>query len=288
MGRVEGKVALITGAARGQGRNHAVRLAEQGADIIALDRCADVDSVPYPMASPADLATTAALVEKLDRRIVTARVDVRDPAALRDAINAGIEELGRLDVVVAQAAVSSLGSEPDTEFGTQVWMDTVDINLVGVINTVHAALPRLSPGASVIATGSLVALRPRRAYDQAGPGSAGYKYAKLALAHYVHELATALAPRRIRVNAVHPTNVDSPMLHNDATYRQFRRDLDNPTRADAEKVFHTVHAMPDPYVDPDDISNAVLYLASDESRFVTGMQLRVDAGGYLLVNEFRP
>jgi SDR family mycofactocin-dependent oxidoreductase len=284
MGRAEGKVALITGAARGQGRNHALRLAQEGADIVAIDLCADIDSVPYALATSDDLETTCRLVEKLDRRIVAVRADVREPSAMRAAVARGIDELGRLDVVVAQAAVSSLGAE----LGTRAWVDTVDVNLVGVVNTVHAAFPHLSAGASVIATGSLVALRPRKAYDKAGPGSAGYKYAKLALAHYVHELATALAPERIRVNAVHPTNVDSPMLHNDATYRQFRRDLENPTRAEAEEVFATIHAMPDPYVDPDDISHAVVYLASDESRFVTGMQLRVDAGGYLMVNEFRP
>lgn len=284
MGRVSGKVVLVTGAGRGQGRNHCLRLAAEGASVIAVDLCADIASVPYPMASAEDLKETARLVEAQGVGALAVRADVRDRSAVLDAVRRGLAEFGRLDVVVAQAAVSALGAE----LGTPAWTDSVDVNLLGVINTVHAAVPHLSAGASVIATGSLVGLRPRRAYDKAGPGSAGYKYSKLALSHYVHELATALAPENIRVNAVHPTNVDSPMLHNDATYQQFRRDLESPTRADAEEVFGVMHPMPIPYVAPDDISNAVLYLASDESRYVTGMQLRVDAGGYLMVNEFHP
>jgi NAD(P)-dependent dehydrogenase (short-subunit alcohol dehydrogenase family) len=199
------------------------------------------------------------------------------------AVAQTIAEFGRLDVVVANAAVSALGMETN-----QAWVDTVDTNLVGVINTIHAAYPHLKPGASIIAIGSLVAIRPRRAYDEAGPGSAAYKYAKLAVAQYVHELATALAPELIRANVIHPTNVESPMLLNDATYRQFRRDLDSPTREDAQQHFPIVHAMPIPYVEQDDISHAVVYLASDESRYLTGNQLRVDAAGYLKVNPFRP
>lgn len=282
MGRVAGKVALITGAARGQGRNHARRLAEEGADIVAVDLCTSFKSVPYPMATEEDLQETARQVEAAGRRVITVRADVRSSAEMADAVQAAVAEFGRLDIVVAQAAVSALGAE----LTNQSWVDTVDINLVGVINTVHAAYPHLRSGASIIAVGSLVGLRPRRAYDKAGPGSAGYKYSKLAVAHYIHELATTLAPDMIRANAVHPTNVDSPMLQNDATYRQFRPDLDNPTREDAEPAFPIVHAMPVPYATPDEISHAVVYLASDESRLVTGLQLRVDAGGYIKANPF--
>jgi SDR family mycofactocin-dependent oxidoreductase len=283
MGRVAGKVVLITGAARGQGRNHAVRLAAEGADIVAVDLCADIATVPYPMATPLDLRDTVKAVEALDRRCLGVQADVRNPLAMADAVRQTIAEFGRLDVVVANAAVSALGMETN-----QAWVDTVDTNLVGLINTIHAAYPHLKPGASIIAIGSLVALRPRRAYDEAGPGSAAYKYAKLAVAQYIHELATALAPELIRANVIHPTNVESPMLLNDATYRQFRRDLDSPTREDAQQHFPIVHAMPIPYVDQDDISHAVVYLASDESRYLTGNQLRVDAAGYLKVNPFRP
>lgn len=279
-----GKVVLITGAARGQGRHQAIALAEQGADIIALDLCADIDSVPYPLATPADLDGTTKFVAETGRRVVAVQADVRERGEMFRAVGAAVAELGRLDVVVAQAGISALGAE----LPVAAWTDTVDVNLVGVINTVHAAMPHLHAGASIVATGSLVGLRPRRAYDEAGPGSAGYKYAKRALAHYVHELATALAPGSIRVNAVHPTNVDTPMLQNDSIYRQFRRDLPNPTREDAEPSFGVMHPMPVPFVDAADITNAVLYLASDESRYVTGMQLRVDAGGYLTVQEYKP
>jgi SDR family mycofactocin-dependent oxidoreductase len=284
MGRVEGKVVLVTGAARGQGRNHAVRLAAEGADIIAVDLCSDIPTVPYPMGTADELAQTAKAVEAAGRRCLAVQADVRNPVAMSEVVRRAIGEFGRLDVVVANAAVSALGSE----LTNQSWVDTVDVNLVGVINTVHAAFPHLKPGASIIAIGSLVSIRPRRAYDEAGPGSAAYKYAKLAVAQYVHELATALAPDMIRANVIHPTNVNSPMLQNDSTYRQFRRDLESPTREDAEPHFPVVHAMPVPYAEPDEISHAVVYFASDESRLVTGNQLRVDAGGYLKVNAFHP
>jgi SDR family mycofactocin-dependent oxidoreductase len=284
VGRVEDKVVLITGAARGQGRAQAIAMAQHGADVIALDLCADIDVIPYPLATPADLAETAALVAATGRRVIPVQADVRERAPLRAAVAQAVADLGRLDVVVASAGVTALGAD----LPRAAWTDTVDVNLLGVVNTVHAALPHLTAGASIVATGSLVGLRPRRAYDEAGPGSAGYKYAKLALAHYVHELATVLAPEQIRVNAVHPTNVDTPMLQNESIYRQFRRDLDHPTRADAEPFFGALHPMPVPFVEAADITHAVLYLASDESRYVTGMQLRVDAGGYLTVNELRP
>ena len=282
MGRVEGKVVIITGAARGQGRNHALRLAQEGADIVAIDVCEDIPTVKYPMATADDLAETVKLVEAQDRRCLAIRADVRSSDAMNDAVAQTIAEFGRLDVVIANAAVSALGKE----IGNQAWVDVVGINLLGAMNIIQASYPHLKPGASIIAIGSLVAIRPRRAYDDAGPGSAGYKYAKLALANYIHELATTLAPDMIRANVIHPTNVNSPMLQNDMTYHAFRPDLENPTREDAEKLFSIVHAMPIPYVEPDDITNAVLYLASDESRYMTGNQLRVDAAGYLKVNAF--
>ncbi|MFC4948275.1 mycofactocin-coupled SDR family oxidoreductase [Pseudonocardia sp. GCM10023141] len=284
MGRVENKIVLITGAARGQGRSHAVRLAGEGADIVAIDLCADIDSVPYPLGTAVELAETAALVEKQGRRALTVTADVREPAAMREAVAAALAEFGRLDVVIAQAGIAPLG----TGTGRQALMDTVDVNLVGVLNTLHATVPHLEPGASVIATGSLAALRPRSSTGTGGLGSVGYKFAKQSLARYVHDLATALAPEQIRVNAVHPTNTDTEMLHNEGMYRMFRPDLESPTRAEAEASFPSMNAMPVPYVQPEDVSHAVVYLASDESRFVTGMQLRVDAGGYLKVHDWRP
>jgi SDR family mycofactocin-dependent oxidoreductase len=282
-GRVAGKVVLITGAARGQGRSHAVRLAAEGADIVAIDLCADIESVPYPLGTEADLAETARLVEALDRRILTVRADVREPSQVRAAVERGLDEFGHLDVVVAQAGIAPVG----TGQPLQSLLDTVDVNLGGVLNTLHATIPHLTSGASVIATGSLSALRPRSSSGSGGPGAVGYKFAKQSLAHYVHELATVLAPRRIRVNAIHPTNTDTEMLHNAGMYRLFRPDLDEPTREQAEAGFPAMNAMPVPYVQPEDVSHAVVYLASEESRFVTGMQLRVDAGGYLKVHEYR-
>jgi SDR family mycofactocin-dependent oxidoreductase len=279
MGRVQGKVAFITGAARGQGRSHAIRLAEEGADIIAVDLCHDLETVGYPLSTPDDLKETARLVEKLDRRIVTAEADVRDRSQLTAALERGIAELGKVDVVVAQAGIAGMKGQPPL----QAWTDGVDTMLLGTINAIQAALPHLPDGASIIATGSVAAFMDPLPLQQVGtdPGGAAYMYAKRAIANYVHELARNVAPRMIRVNAVHPTNCDTPMLQSEPMYRSFRPDLENPTREDAIPGFHSQQAMPIPWVEPVDISNMVLFLASDESRYVTGMQMRVDAGGYL-------
>lgn len=279
MGRVEGKVAFITGAARGQGRSHAVKLASEGADIIAVDICRDIETIQYPLSRPEDLEETARLVEKSGRRIVTVQADVRDGAQLRDALARGVEELGRLDIVVAQAGIAGMKGQPQW----QAWTDVIDTNLVGVINTIHAALPYLDDGASIIATGSTAALMDLAKVDQPGkdPGGVAYMVAKRALSMFVHEIATHLAARKIRANVVHPTNVNTPMLQSEPMYRSFRPDLEHPTRADAEPAFFVQQAMPVPYIEPEEISNAVLFLASDESRYITGAQLRVDAGGYL-------
>jgi len=193
-------------------------------------------------------------------------------------------ELGSLDIVVAQAGIAPMAGEPPM----QAWADVIDINLGGAINAIHAALPHLGEGASIIATGSVAAFMPNDVVASPGqdPGGTGYSYAKRALSDYIHELARALAPRRIRANAVHPTNVNTDMLHNDAMYRVFRPDLEQPTREEAELAFHSQQAMPLPYVEPVDISNAVVYLASEEARYVTGIQLRVDAGSYLKFHGF--
>jgi SDR family mycofactocin-dependent oxidoreductase len=284
MGRVQGKVAFITGAGRGQGRSHAVRLAEEGADIIAVDLCHDIDSLAYSLSTPDDLKETARLVEAQDRRIVAVQADVRERAQLRDAIERGIAELGKVDIVVAQAGI--IGQK--SEVPLQAWTDVVDTNLLGVINAVHAALPHLQAGASVIATGSTAAFMETLPMQQVGtdPGGIAYMVAKRMLSSYMHDLARELAPRQIRANVVHPTNVNTDMLHSEPMYRSFRPDLDHPTREDATPAFHVQQAMPIPWVEPLDISNAVLFLASDEARYVTGMQLRVDAGGYLKWYDF--
>lgn len=279
MGRVQGKVAFVTGAARGQGRSHAVKLAEEGADIIAVDICADIESIQYALSRPEDLAETTRLVEKTGRRIIAEQADVRDRAQLAAALERGIAEFGRLDIVVAQAGIAGMKGAPKW----QAWTDVIDTNLVGVINAVQAALPHLGAGASIIATGSTAALMELSKVDEPGkdPGGVAYMVAKRLLSQYIHEIATHLAASNIRANVVHPTNCNTPMLQSEAMYRSFRPDLEHPTRADAEPAFFVQQAMPVPYIEPEDISNAVLFLASDESRFITGAQLRVDAGGYL-------
>jgi SDR family mycofactocin-dependent oxidoreductase len=278
-GRVAGKVAFITGAARGQGRSHAIRLAEEGADIIAVDICKNYDTVGYAMATAEDLEETKNFVEKTGRRIVTAQADVRNEAELRSALDAGLAELGKIDIVVAQAGVAAMKGQPPM----QAWTDGINTNFVGTINAIQVALPHLQEGASIVATASAAALMDAHNKPNPGgdPGGMGYMVSKRLISEYVHYLATELAVRGIRANVIHPTNCNTDMLQSEPMYRSFRPDLENPTRADAEPVFGVQQAMKVNYIEPEDISNAVLWLASDESRFVTGMQLRVDAGGYL-------
>lgn len=280
MNRLAGKVAVVTGAARGQGRSHAVALAEEGADVILVDICTDIASNEYPLATPADLEETTTLVDKTGRRAIAAQVDVRDRTALATALHDAITALGGLDVIVANAGICPLGNH----IPAQGFIDAFDVDFLGVVNTVHVGLPHLQPGGSVIVTGSIAGLLPATGINGGtlqGPGGAGYALAKKMVKEYVKALALTLGPERIRINAVHPTNVNTDMLHNDAMYKTFRPDLDAPTRDDAEMTFPFLQAMPVPYVEPADISHAVIYLAADESRYVTGQQLFVDAGAGL-------
>ncbi|WP_194830009.1 mycofactocin-coupled SDR family oxidoreductase [Nocardia sp. XZ_19_231] len=285
MGRVQDKVVFITGAARGQGRAHAVRLAEEGADIIAVDICADIDTNAYPLATQADLDETVRLVEKLGRRAVARVADVRDPAALKNAVADGVAELGKLDAVVAQAGIAPLGPQQ----GIAAFLDAVTVDFNGVVHAVEAAMPHLPDGASIIATGSIAALIPASVDNPSnGPGGLGYSFAKRSVAAFVHDLATVLTSRKIRVNAIHPTNVNTDMLNSDIMYRSFRPDLENPTREDALVSFPATTGFGNPYVEPEDIAEMVLFLVSEESRYVTGMQMRVDAGGYVKKRQQQP
>src|SRR6478609_1031288 len=226
VGRVAGKVAFITGAARGQGREHAVRLAEEGADIIAVDVCTDIDTVGYPGATEADLDETAALVEKLDRRILTAKADVRDLDGLRAALQRGIDELGRPDIVVANAGISGT---PCTvaQIDESAWQTMLDINLTGVMHTTKVALPHMSDGrgGSIILVSSMLGLR-------GGGYMAAYASAKHALVGLKNSLANELAPQWIRVNSIRPGNILTPMIDNDQFRRTLRPDLDEPTMDD--------------------------------------------------------
>ncbi|MBH0122211.1 mycofactocin-coupled SDR family oxidoreductase [Rhodococcus sp. CX] len=277
MGRVQDKVVFITGAARGQGRAHAVRLAQEGAKIVGVDFCEDIKTNAYSMATPEDLAETVRLVEEAGGRMLSTIADVRDRQALTAAVEAGVAEFGRIDGVVAQAGICPLGTDDP-----QAFLDAFTIDFVGVVNAVEAALPHLADGGSIVATGSLAALLPGSTDNPTnGAGGLGYALAKRSIAAFVNDLAVVLGPKGIRVNAVHPTNVNTPMLHSEIMYRQFRPDLESPTREDAEPVFPVMTNMGVPYVEPEDVAEMVLYLLSDASRYVTGMQMRVDAGGYV-------
>jgi NAD(P)-dependent dehydrogenase (short-subunit alcohol dehydrogenase family) len=259
-------------------------LAEEGADIIAVDVCRDFESIGYPMARPEDLDDTAKLIEKTGRAVLTAEADVRDAGQLNEVLQRGVSELGRLDIVVAQAGVAGMAGDPPM----QAWRDVIETNLMGTINAIHVSLPHLADGASIIATGSTAALMDFSKKDNPGadPGGMAYVTSKRLLSQFVYDLSGVLAQRKIRANVIHPTNCNTDMLQSDPMYRQFRPDLQNPTRADAEPLFAVQQAMPIPYVEPEDISNAVLWLASDEARYVTGMQLRVDGGGYIKWYDF--
>jgi SDR family mycofactocin-dependent oxidoreductase len=274
MGRVEGKVAFITGAARGQGRSHAIRLAQEGADIIAVDIEGQIDSVPYGMGTAEDMAETVRQVEALDRRIVASKADVRDYAQLKSALDAGVAELGRLDIVSANAGIFSFGTLEDLE--DDVWQDMLDVNLTGVWHAAKAAIPHLKAGGnggSIILTSSDAGLF---AMENIGH----YVSAKHGVVGLMRTLALELAPHFIRVNSIHPTTVNTDMIQNSAAYELFAPDL-APEERTAEMLaprFQTINALPIPWVDPVDISNAVLWLASDEARYVTGVTLPVDAG----------
>ena len=243
VGSLEGKVAFITGAARGQGRSHAVRLAEEGANIIAADICETFDSMNYPLATPEDLAQTVKDVEALDRRIIAGQADVRVKSDLKGVLDAGLAEFGRLDIVVANAGVTAMKSPTPA----QAFIDGVDVDLQGVLNTVAITVPHLTQGSSIIVTGSPAGLMKGLIDNPAtGPGGAGYAWAKRTIASYVEAIALQLAPHMIRVNAIHPTNCNTTLLHNDDIYRAFRPDLENPTREDAMAVFPVMQAMPIP------------------------------------------
>lgn len=273
MGRLDGKVAFITGAARGQGRSHALRLAQEGADIIAIDLVHQIDTVPYAMATPDDLAETVRQVEALDRRIVAREADVRDYAAVSEAVEAGVAELGRLDIVSANAGIFSNG--PADTLSDVEWDDMIGVNLTGVWHTAKAAIPHLraAGGGSIIITSSTAGLK-------GFPNFVHYVASKHGVVGIMRTLALELAPDSIRVNTVHPTSVDTDMIQNQNMYDLFAPDYEpgTATREVFRERMDGMNALPVPWIEAVDISNAVLWLASDEARYVTGIQLPVDAG----------
>ena len=272
MGRAEGKVALITGAARGQGRSLALRLAEEGAVIVAIDAVRDFPSARYPMATPADFQETAALVEKFGRRVIAIEADVRDAPAMASAAARAVEELGRLDIVIANAGIATFS--PAATMSQETWTELIDINLNGVWNTIRPALPLMiegGRGGSIVLTSSVAGLKGLA-------NIAHYVAAKHGLVGLMRSLAAELGPHSIRVNTVNPTSVDTDMIRNLATMRAFRPDLDAVTEADFAEASRQQHLLPIPWVEAIDVSNAILWLVSDEARYVTGVALPVDAG----------
>jgi (+)-trans-carveol dehydrogenase len=277
VGLLDGKVAFVTGAARGQGRSHAIRLAQEGADIIAIDACATPDWLSYPLATEADLAQTVKDVEALDRRIVAEKADIRDLAAVQGVLDEGVAALGgRLDLVAANAAIISWPKDLWT-IDVAEFRELIDVTLTGTFITLKAAVPPMiaaGNGGSIVLTSSGAAIT-------AGKGLGDYKAAKNGVLALKDTLACELAGHFIRVNAICPTAVDTPMIHNESLHRAFRPDLENPGRDDVKAGFAEMNLLPVPWVDPVDISNAIVWLCSDAARYVTGITLPVDAGNQL-------
>ena len=279
-GRVDGKVAFITGAARGQGRSHAVRLAEEGADIIAIDICRGFERLDRACGHPGGPRRDRRHGQEPRPPHRHREVDVRDFDALKAAVDSGVEQLGRLDIVVANAGIGTTGVKLH-KMREDILDETIDVNLAGVWKTVKAAVPHLlagGRGGSIIITSSVGGTK---AYPQVGH----YVAAKHGVVGLMRTFAVELGQHSIRVNTVHPTHVNTPLLMNEPTYRLFRPDLENPGPDDLAPVCQSFHFLPIPWVEPVDISNAVLFLASDEARYITGVTLPVDAGSLPEVEE---
>ncbi len=271
MGRLEQKVAFITGAARGQGRAHAVRMAQEGADIVAVDLCAQIETVEYPMATAEDLDTTVQLVEELDRRVVAKQADVRDRDALAGAVEAGLAEFGHLDIVVANAGIAPIG---EAGRSPQAWQDAIDVLLTGVYHTLDVTVPSMverDMGGSIVITSSTAGLKGLgRHLEGVGAGFFAYTAAKHGVVGLMRLYANVLAPHRIRVNTLHPTGVNTPMVVNEPFARYIEGSFGVASGMQ--------NALPVNLIEPEDIANAAVWLCSDEARYVTGVTLPVDAG----------
>lgn len=273
MGRLDGKVVLISGVARSQGRSHALRFAEEGADVIGFDLLGEIKGSPSAPSTQADMDETVRQVEALDRRIIATKADVRDYAAVKAAVDDGVAQLGRLDVVLGNAGVFTAPSFAE-DMEDDIFMDTLDINVAGVWRTAKAAIPHLKKnesGGSIILTSSVAGL-------MGYPNFAHYVASKHAVVGLMRTLALELAPHHIRVNSVHPGSVNTVMVTNDTIAKLFRPDLENPTAADFAEVAKQMNPMGIEMLESYDISNAMVFLASDEARYITGVTLPVDAG----------
>ncbi len=271
MGRFDDKVVFVTGGARGQGRSHALAFAREGADIVVCDIAKQIDTVPYGMAVQADLDETARLVEKLDQRCVAITADVRSTAEVNAAVERAVSEFGRVDVLIANAGVLSL--TPVAEMTDQQWDDVIDTDLTGVFKPMRAIIPHMVAQASgrIIATASMA--------GRTGlPTVAHYCAAKWGVIGLVKSVAREVAANGVTVNAVCPTNVDTDMIHNESFYALFAPGVDNPSREDVIPGFQSLNAIPVPWIESIDISNAMMFLASPEARYITGEALHVSAG----------
>jgi (+)-trans-carveol dehydrogenase len=274
MGLLDGKVAFITGVARGQGRSHAVRLAAEGADIIGVDALRDYPTITYRMGTQEDLDETARLVEKAGRRMVARVADVRDRAALAAAVSDGTEAFGRLDIVSANAGISPPGA-PLWTLSPEEWDDVIGVNLTGVFNTLAVTVPPMlaaGNGGSIIVTSSGAGLKTFQ-------NLSSYNASKFGVIGLARTLANELATQRIRVNVIAPGTVGTPMVTaNEAQFPLFRPDLENPTLEDCKSAFASMMPMGEPWVEPEDISNMLVFLASDNARYITGTVFPVDQG----------
>ena len=271
MGKMSGKVVLITGGARGQGRSHAVRMAEEGADIILTDVCAQLPFVDYDMATVEDLAETVQMVEKLGRRCLSYVADARDVTKMRQVVDEAVSELGRLDTVLINHGISTR-HDIHTEDADEIWDLVVDTNLSAVFKTARAAVPHMMEnGGSIIVTASAAGLVPLF-------GNTAYAAAKHGVIGLVRTLAAELGPHWIRVNAVCPTAVSTPLFLNDAHIKAFCGDEPGKTFEDMKWPSQSLNLLPVPWIDADAVSSAMLYLASDDAKYVTGVALPVDAG----------
>ncbi|WP_420750817.1 mycofactocin-coupled SDR family oxidoreductase [Rhodococcus sp. O3] len=272
MKRLEGKVAFITGAARGQGRTHAVRLAQDGADIVAVDLCRQQDQLDYSQGTPEDLEETVRLVEKEGRRIIARAADVRDLSSLQAVTDEAVAEFGRIDILVSNAGISNQGQV--VGLSDQQWSDILDTNLVGAWHACRAVLPQMierGEGGSVIFVSSTVGLR-------GAPGQSHYAASKHGLQGLMLSLANEVGAHNIRVNSVNPGAVNTPMAINESLLKMFLPHLENPTADDAADLFAQLTLLPIPWVEPEDVSNAVAWLASDEARYIHGVAIPVDGG----------
>jgi (+)-trans-carveol dehydrogenase len=273
-GLLTGKVAFITGIARGQGRSHAVRLAREGADIIGLDRCAPMDTMGYPLGTEDEMAETVAMVEKLDRRIVAAKADVRDRDGMRELLNDGVAQLGQLDIVVASAGISP-PAVPMWHMPPDAFDEVITTNLTGVFNTLALSVPLIRAGKR---GGSIIAISSGAALNSV-PNLSSYVAAKNGVIGLARSLANEVARFQIRVNVIAPGTVNTPMVTaNVQQFRLFRPDLKEPTVADVEEGFRASMPMGLPWIEPDQVSDAVVFLASDAARYITGTVLPVDQG----------